>query len=148
MAVKIRISVMPLTCNWVKSTAPPMSVKPSLMASMPTKIKPMPINARPNALPVSPKKLANTPKNSKGRATTLKLMFCPAKASSQMPLVAPKLVPNNTAMPAPKPIKPALKNAIVSSDTKVLDCNTNVAPMPNSKPLNGVSVDLFSKRSK
>lgn len=36
---------------------------------------------------------------------------------------------------------------MVSSDIKVLDCKTNVAPMPNSKPLTGVAVQRDIMRS-
>nr|WP_281355001.1 hypothetical protein [Comamonas jiangduensis] len=96
------------------------------------------------ALPLSPEKPSSTPNTSNGMASLAMLMFCPAKASSQMPLVAPKLAPNSTAMLPAKEIKPVLKNAMVSSDTRVLDCSTKVAAVPNSSPLKGVAVLLES----
>ena len=50
-------------------------------------------------------------------------------------------------LPPANPIKPVLKKAMVKSDTKVLDCKTNVAPMPNISPRAGVAVLLAIKRS-
>ena len=43
---------------------------------------------------------------------------------------------------------PVLKNAIVSSETSVLDCRMKVAPIPNNAPLAGVAVDFRIQRSK
>src|SRR5690606_22858951 len=76
-----------------------------------------------------------------------KLRFCPASANSQIPLVAPRLAPNSTAIPPANWISPVLKKAMVSSDTRVLDCSTKVAPVPNNRPLKGVEVLRLSQCS-
>ena len=102
----------------------------------------MPTNTRPNAANRPFKKPAKMPNTSIGTAAGLRLTLWPASASSQMPPVAPRLVPKITAMPPASPIKPVLKKAMVKSDTKVLDCKTNVAPMPNISPRAGVAVLL------
>ena len=115
---------------------------------MPIKISAMPTNTRPNAANRPFKKPAKMPNTSIGTAAGLRLTLWPASASSQMPPVAPRLVPKITAMPPASPIKPVLKKAMVKSDTKVLDCKTNVAPMPNISPRAGVAVLLAIKRSK
>ena len=107
----------------------------------------MPTNTRPNAANRPFKKPAKMPNTSIGTAAGLRLTLWPASASSQMPPVAPRLVPKITAMPPASPIKPVLKKAMVKSDTKVLDCKTNVAPMPNISPRAGVAVLLAIKRS-
>ena len=99
------------------------------------------------ALPLSPAKPSSTPNTSRGMASGAMLRFCPAMASSQIPLVAPRLAPNSTAMLPASVISPALRKAIVSSDTRVLDCSTKVAAVPNSSPLNGVAVLCDSQPS-
>ena len=68
-------------------------------------------------------------------------------ASSQMPLVAPRLAPKSTEILPARLISPVLRKAIVSSETRVLDCSTKVAAVPNSKPLNGVAVLVDSQPS-
>ncbi|MNJ57357.1 hypothetical protein D3C77_529430 [compost metagenome] len=107
---------------------------------MPRKMKAIPNTMRPAALPLSPRKLASTPNTSSGSASGDRLRLCPASASSQMPLVAPRLAPNRIGMPPASLISPVLMKAMVSSDTSVLDCSSMVPPTPNSSPLNGVAV--------
>ena len=100
----------------------------------------MPSTIRPAALLRGPMKPASTPNTSNGKARGARLRFCPARASSQMPLVAPRLAPKMMAMPPASWISPELMKAIASSDTSVLDCNTRVPQTPNISPLNGVAV--------
>ncbi|EXF43088.1 hypothetical protein BAY1663_04506 [Pseudomonas sp. BAY1663] len=68
----------------------------------------MPSTMRPAALPLSPVKLASTPNTSNGKASGLRLTFCPANASSQMPVVEPRLAPNRMATPPASWIRPVL----------------------------------------
>src|SRR5690606_23798599 len=75
-----------------------------------------------------------------GSARGDRLSFWPARASSQMPVVAPRLAPKMTAMPPARVIRPVLRKAMVSRHTRVLDCSTDVARVPNSRPLRGVDV--------
>ncbi len=103
-------------------------------------MKAIPSTMRPAALPLSPLKLASTPKTSSGKARGLRLTFCPASASSQMPVVDPRLAPNRMAIPPASLISPVLMKAMVSSDTSVLDCSSMVPLTPNISPLNGVAV--------
>ena len=147
MPVNNNTSHTPLTRMAAKSICPPKSPKPVLIASIPKKISAIPIKTRPNPLNLPLKKPAKIPKISIGTAAGDKLTLCPATANNQIPLVAPKFVPKITAIPPAKPIMPALKNAMVSKETSVLDCNTNVAPIPNNKPFTGVAVLLPIKRS-
>ena len=113
-----------------------------MISSMPMKISEMPSSRRPTALPLSPDMPSKMPNTSSGMATLDMLMFCPASASSQIPLVAPRLAPNSTAMLPTSVINPALRKAMVSSDTSVLDCSSRLATEPNSSPLKGVDVLL------
>ena len=132
---------MPPICVPEKSMPAPKAWKPFLISSTPRKISATPTSTRPNAPRRSPKKPIRMPNTIIGSAAGDRLMFCPAAASSHTPPVAPRLVPKIIAIPPASEIIPELKNAIASSATSVLDCNTSVAPVPNSTPLNGVEVD-------
>lgn len=78
----------------------------------------------------------------------MRLRLCPAKASSQIPLVAPRFVPKIIDKLPARPIMPLLKKAMVSNDTRVLDCKIKVALMPKTKPLIGLWVDFAMSRSR
>ena len=135
-----RVPTRPVARTPLRSRFPPRAPKPCCSPSIPRKISATPSTTRPAARPRAPRKLPRTPNTSSGSASGERLNPCPASASSQMPLVAPRFAPNTTAIPAARWIRPELTKAMVSSDTRVLDCSSIVPPMPNSSPLRGVAV--------
>ncbi|MNF56719.1 hypothetical protein D3C84_382180 [compost metagenome] len=107
----------------------------------------MPSSTRPAPLLLGPLKPSRMPNTASGRAMSARLALCPASASSQMPLVVPRLAPKTMHNPAPRPISPVPRKAMVSSDTRVLDCTITVASTPKARLFQVRSVALARKRS-
>ncbi|MOA19603.1 hypothetical protein D3C78_1399980 [compost metagenome] len=107
----------------------------------------MPSSTRPTPLAFGPLKPRRMPTTASGRARALRLALCPASASSQMPLVVPRLAPKMMHSPAARPISPVPRKAMVSRDTSELDCTRAVARMPKPRLFQARSVALARMRS-
>ena len=147
MPTNSRMPRIPGTLNCAGSNISVASLKPPLIRSMPKNRKQMPSSTRPTPLLRGPLKPSRMPNTASGRARSPRLALCPASASSQMPLVVPRLAPNTMHRPAPRPISPVPRKAMVSSDTRVLDCTVTVASTPKLRLFQARSVALARKRS-
>ncbi|MNC15672.1 hypothetical protein D3C75_634960 [compost metagenome] len=107
----------------------------------------MPSRIRPAPLLRGPLKPSRMPNTASGRAMSARLALCPASASSQMPLVVPRLAPKMMHSPAARPISPVPRKAMVSRDTSELDCTSAVARMPKPRLFQTPSVALARIRS-
>ena len=143
-----RVWARPVAPLEAKPVSPLIASKPARRPSMPRKMKATPSSTRPAALPRGPAKLPSTPNTTSGQAIGERLKSCPASASSQMPVVAPRLAPRRMEMPPASWIRPEPRKAMVSSETRVEDCSAVVPAMPNSRPRTGVPVLRASIRSR
>src|SRR5690554_4721729 len=138
----------PSTAKRARSKAPSKPLKPAFIRSMPRNTRPMPSSARPPPRqPASSRRARKTPKASIGIDSCAMLSLRPASAISQAPEVVPRLAPSVRPTPPRVLIRPALRKAIPSRVTRVLDCTAAVLTMPTSRLFHRPLVLHLSQRS-